>query len=252
MFTGLVSHIGVVNSAIKKGNDFRLEIDVDWCNEGQKSNHDGLILGESIAVRGVCLTVCEITQKGFVAQATTESLSRTTLGQLKRNERVNLERALRLSDRLGGHILQGHIDTVGKGRFSIQSANFKNHTPTGGIEMWIDIDSQWQRYIALKGSVAIDGVSLTVSSIDKDGFAVVLIPHTLQQLDQHWQSYPLRVNVEFDILGKHIERLLSFNSTQQQAFNHSKYNEKSRENNTQNTQADKRLLQKLLESGYST
>jgi len=161
---------------------------------------EGLRVGESVAVNGVCLTVTEVEREGFRAQLSAETLRRTTFGQLRAGRLVNLERALRPSARLGGHIVQGHVDGIGR---------FLDRRPEG--ESWIfrfAFPTDLRRYLVVKGSIAVDGISLTIAGLSETWFEVAIIPHT-------WRMTNLRelrpgdgVNLEVDVLAKYVERMM--------------------------------------------
>jgi riboflavin synthase len=193
MFTGLIADLGEVTALHAGAEGATLEIDTRLAGE--------LGEGDSIAVNGVCLTATEIRADGFAAQAMRETLDRSALGALVPGARVNLELPLRAADRLGGHVVQGHVDgtgTVG----AIDEQGFAR-------VLRIDEDgSGLGRYLVEKGSVAVNGVSLTVSALRDDGFEVSLIPETLQRTNLGSIAVGDRVNLEADILAKHVERLL--------------------------------------------
>jgi riboflavin synthase len=156
--------------------------------------------GDSIAVNGVCLTATALTPEGFSAQAMRETLERSSLAQLQAGARVNLELALRAQDRLGGHVVQGHVDGTGTVR-AVREEGFSR-------VLDIDTEPRLARYLVEKGSVAVDGVSLTVSALHESGFSVSLIPETLQRTNLGQIGEGSLVNIEVDILAKHVERLL--------------------------------------------
>jgi riboflavin synthase len=192
MFTGLVAELGSVVSVERDADGATLRI------QGRVAAQLGE--GDSVAVNGVCLTATDIAEDTFVAQAMIETLERSSLGTLQVGSQVNLELPLRASDRLGGHVVQGHVDGTG-----VVSA-IRNQGFARVLE--IEAETDLTRYLVEKGSVALDGVSLTVSAVTDDGFAVSLIPETLQRtnLGQIGEGSP--VNIEVDILAKHVERLL--------------------------------------------
>ncbi len=193
MFTGLVDELGEVSALLREGDGVTLEV----------RTHLGrrLTQGDSIAVNGVCLTATEIDGDRFSAQAMIETLRNTTLGDLEQGSAVNLELALQVGERLGGHFVQGHVDGTGTVS-AISSEGFAR-------ELSIEADGALLPYVALKGSIAIDGVSLTVSAVDERGFSVSLIPETLQRTTLGSAAVGDRVNLEVDMLAKHVERLLS-------------------------------------------
>jgi riboflavin synthase len=192
MFTGLIADLGSVNALHRSDAGATVEIRTLLAQE--------LTDGDSIAVNGVCLTAMNIHDGTFQAQAIAETLARSSLGALTAGASVNLELPLRIGDRLGGHVVQGHVD--GTGTVSqIRQEGFAR-------VLEIEIDPQLQRYLAEKGSVALDGVSLTVSALHERGFAVSLIPETLARTNLGGIGEGALVNVEVDIIAKHVERLI--------------------------------------------
>lgn len=192
MFTGLVEKVGVLNRVERRGADARLVISCDFPE---------LVLGESIAVDGACLTVDEILRDGFAAMASGETLERTTLGAASAGQRVHLERALALGARLGGHIVSGHVDAVGR---------VVEKMPRGrALRVTYELPSDLAPYVAEKGSIAIDGVSLTVNGVSKDRFWVMLVPFTRGETHLDRKQPGATVNLETDVLAKYIARLLT-------------------------------------------
>jgi riboflavin synthase len=195
MFTGIVEGTGTV-AALAVAADAggaRLEVEAPWL-AGQ------LALGESVAVNGCCVTVAEPTTAGFAADLVAETLRRTALGGLAAGARVNLERPLPLGGRLGGHLVQGHVDGI---------ARVLDRTPVGdGEEVRIELPPDLERYVVEKGSIAVDGVSLTVAGVGPGWFAVALVPHTLEvtTLGERRPGDP--VQLEVDVVAKYIERLV--------------------------------------------
>lgn len=194
MFTGLVEEIGVLRHITRGRDSARLHI------EAGKIAGD-LQLGDSVAVNGVCLTVVAFDHRSFTADVMAETLTKTNLGHLRANDRVNLERALRLGDRLGGHLVTGHIDGVG------QISRREEHDIA--ILLTIAAAPELLRYMVKKGSVAVDGTSLTVVDVGEQDFLVSLIPHTAHHTILGDKKPGDRVNLETDIIGKYIERLLA-------------------------------------------
>jgi riboflavin synthase len=193
MFTGLIADLGEVTS-LREGEDgATLEIETRLASE--------LGEGDSIAVDGVCLTATEVREAGFAAQAMRETLDRSALGALVLGARVNLELPLRAADRLGGHVVQGHVDGTG----TVGAIDEQGFARVLRIE---EDGSGLGRYLVEKGSVAVNGVSLTVSALRENGFEVSLIPETLQRTNLGAIAVGDRVNLEADILAKHVERLL--------------------------------------------
>ena len=195
MFTGIIEGLAKVKRLTMKGADAVLEI------EGGISLHD-VAIGDSIAVNGACLTVTTKTDQTFTADASAETLNKTTLRLLKAGDKVNLEKSLRVGGFVGGHFVLGHVDTAGR----ILSKTQKS----GSIIIAVAIDHQLSRYIVEKGSVAIDGISLTVNKLEKDRFYVNIIPHTAQNTTLTIKKEGDPVNIETDILGKYVEKLLHF------------------------------------------
>jgi riboflavin synthase len=192
MFTGLIADLGAVVGLELDQQGATLRIESPLVRELQE--------GDSIAVNGVCLTATKVDQGCFEAQAMHETLQRSSLGGLEVGARVNLELALRAADRLGGHVVQGHVDGTGTVR-RIREDGFARI-------LEIETDSSLARYLVEKGSIAVDGVSLTVSALEDGGFAVSLIPETLERTNLGRIVEGSRVNIEVDILAKHVERLL--------------------------------------------
>jgi riboflavin synthase len=189
MFTGLVREVGTVASMV----DGRLTIDAPETARGVQ-------LGDSIAIDGVCLTVVAHDDASLSFDAVPETLARTALGTLDHGSRVNLEPALRVGDALGGHYVQGHVDGVGPVR-SVE--------PEGeGRRVGFEAPAELLRYIVEKGSIAVQGTSLTVAAVDGTGFEVALIPHTLQATTLGTLEPDQRVNLEADVLAKYVEKLL--------------------------------------------
>ncbi len=195
MFTGLIEGVGQVAALEPRGGDVRLRIAV-----GSLPFAD-VALGESIAVSGVCLTVIEFDAGSFAADASTETLGLTTLGGMVVGQAVNLERAMRPSDRLGGHLVSGHVDGVGR-VLSIHD--------DGRAQRWrFAAPASLSKYIATKGSICVDGVSLTVNVVDAEGFEVALIPHTVSHTAFASTRVGDPVNLEIDLVARYVERLLS-------------------------------------------
>jgi riboflavin synthase len=199
MFTGLIECTGKVHSMQNKGLGMSVGIKV---NTGFVSE---LTLGESVAVDGACLTVTQWRHDVFWVDASSETIDRCTLGQKKLQDYVHLERALRLGDRLGGHWVSGHIDATG--------VLIKKEALGEAVCMYFQAPPTVMRYIVAKGSIAIDGASLTVNTLDELGFSIVLIPHSQSILQLSKYTIGTQVNLEADILGKYVEKLLNLNST---------------------------------------
>jgi riboflavin synthase len=193
VFTGLIADLGTVAALEQDGDGATLRIVTRLATE--------LGEGDSVAVNGVCLTAIYIDSQGFSAEAMNETLERSSLGRLRAGSPVNLELALRPTDRLGGHVVQGHVDGVGVVR-DIREEGFSRVVE-------IEIEPRLARYLVEKGSVALDGVSLTVSALDEGHFAVSLIPETIKRTNLANLDKGSVVNIEVDVLAKHVERLLS-------------------------------------------
>jgi len=192
MFTGIIEEVGVVHAVRRRGKAIALEIRA-------KRVHEGMKFGDSISIDGVCLTVAILHSEGFSVDVMPETMTRTTFHRLNSGSRVNLERALRLSDRLGGHIGSGHIDGTGR---IVERRREENAE-------WFQIETSPEilRYIVPKGSVAIDGVSLTVIGVGRRTFSVGIIPVTQQETTMLARQTGSDVNIECDIIGKYIEKL---------------------------------------------
>ncbi len=200
MFTGLIEDVGSVRNLAREGAAARLTVATGLPLES-------IVLGDSVAVNGACLTVVAKGGGELTFDASPETLERTTLGTLGSGAPVNLERALRLGDRLGGHIVTGHVDFI---------AHVSERRETSGnIVFGFRIPGQFARYLVAKGSVTIDGISLTVNTVSDDGFSVNIIPHTAAKTTLNGMRPGGRVNIETDILGKYVERLLAFGSAGQ-------------------------------------
>ncbi len=194
MFTGLIQAVGRIVAHEPRGGDLRLQIafaDLDRTE---------VALGESIAVSGVCLTVVAFNAETWAADVSNETLALTTLGSLPIGASVNLERALRASDRLGGHMVSGHVDGIA------QVAHVRDD---GRSQRWrFRVVPELLRFIASKGSVAIDGVSLTVNAVDDGGFEVNLVPHTIEHTAFAQTAVGAAANIEVDVVARYVERLL--------------------------------------------
>lgn len=194
MFTGIIEGVGRLAATEARGGDVRLRVDVG------SLPFDHVQLGESIAVNGVCLTVIDFDAHSFQADASTETLALTTLGQLAVDAPVNLERAMRPTDRLGGHLVSGHVDGLGR-VLSI-------HDDARAQRWRFAAPAALLRYIAKKGSICVDGVSLTVNEVDDEGFEVALIPHTVSHTAFAATGVGDAVNLEIDLVARYVERLL--------------------------------------------
>lgn len=193
MFTGIIEGVGrlIVKRTVGGGLAFDIEAEFDLIDPEE---------GESIAVSGVCLTAYNINRRRFSTDVSPETLSRTRLGSLRQGSMVNLERALMLSDRLGGHLVSGHVDTM---------AVAKNREELGDYTLFtFSLPDAFDRYVIEKGSITVDGASLTVNSCGPGFFSVSVIPHTLKVTTLGELKVGNKVNIEVDVLGKYIEKLL--------------------------------------------
>lgn len=194
MFTGIIEAIGEIKSMEQRAGDMRLRVATGKLDLGD------VALGDSIAVNGVCLTAVELPGDGFVADVSNETLSLTSLGNLKVGSAVNLEKALTLQTRLGGHLVAGHVDGLGEvvdRRDDARSIRFRVRAP-----------KELARYIAHKGSITVDGTSLTVNAVDGDIFELNIVPHTLQETIMAEYHGGRKVNLEVDLVARYLERLL--------------------------------------------
>ncbi|RPA57966.1 riboflavin synthase [Aerococcus agrisoli] len=200
MFTGIIEEIGKVK-AIQKGEKSSI------LTIAAKTVLADTIIGDSISVNGVCLTVTDLTADAFQMDVMAETLDRSNLGQLAIGQQLNLERALNLEKRLGGHIVSGHIDGVG----TIESFRQDDNA------VWVTISASPNllRYIIEKGSIAIDGISLTVARVDEVSFAVAIIPHTAEETILLKKAVGDTVNLECDLIGKYVEKLLGIGTFSQ-------------------------------------
>lgn len=198
MFTGIIEEQGIINSITSGKNSAILSIRCKKVLEGTK-------IGDSIAINGVCLTVTTMGNGGYTADVMHETLRRSSLGNLKKGDYVNLERAMAADGRFGGHIVSGHID--GTGIISDM------HEDDNAVWYTIGASQDILHYIVEKGSVTVDGISLTVACVDKQCFKVSTIPHTRQETNLSYKKVGSVVNLECDILGKYVEKFMSFSET---------------------------------------
>ncbi|MCS6779946.1 MAG: riboflavin synthase [Geminicoccaceae bacterium] len=194
MFTGIVTHRGVVER-IEDGCGRVLEI-------APLGAFEPVVVGASIAHAGICLTVASLTDRGWRVEASAETLARTTLGSWRPGERINLERSLRLGDELGGHLVFGHVDAVGE----ILAIEEK----PGGRRLSVSLPAELAPLVAVKGSIAVDGISLTVTEVEADRFATVIVPHTWAVTTLADRRPGDRVNLEADMLARYVARQLAF------------------------------------------
>ncbi|MCX7735450.1 MAG: riboflavin synthase [Candidatus Kapabacteria bacterium] len=193
MFTGLIEEIGIINSITSIGGGYKISV---------KANHmiNDLAVDDSVSINGACQTVVQVKGNIFEVEAVEETLRKTTLGSFRNGKKVNLERALTLNKRLGGHIVLGHIDCVGIVK-SIQPERT-------GILIEINYPQEFSKYVINTGSICMDGVSLTTAKAENDWFLVSIIPHTWNNTTLNLLKVGDKVNLEFDVIGKYVESLL--------------------------------------------
>jgi len=193
MFTGIIEEIGIIKQLNQSGNDALIVVQCKKVLEGTK-------IGDSIAIDGVCQTVTALSSNSFSAQVSSETLNVTTFSKLKNGNKINLERALTLNSRLGGHIVSGHVDGLGKIK-NIQKLN-------DFYTLKFEVEKDLTKYIAKKGSITINGVSLTVASTLNNEFDVAIIPHTFENTNLNTLKSGDFVNIETDVLAKYVEKIL--------------------------------------------
>lgn len=195
MFTGIIEELGSVRSIEERGENARVVIEAKFVTKG--TNH-----GDSIAVNGVCLTALDLHDDSFAADVSRETLQRSTLGSLKPGAPVNLERAVTPATRLGGHMVQGHVDARG------QFVSVESHGESWTLR--IAYPPEIARYLVFKGSVAVEGISLTIANLTEDYFEIAIIPKTWDVTNLSHLKPGDSVNLEVDVIGKYVERLLAF------------------------------------------
>jgi len=221
MFTGLIEETGTILNIKNSGEGKIFDIGANIVLEGTKR-------GDSISINGACQTVTEISGKSFSVFASKVTLDVTTLGRLNSGQKVNLERALTLSTRLGGHIVQGHVDVRGKIKNIKSDAN--------GIEITVSVTEDYMKYIVAKGSIAVDGISLTVVSAAGKDFTLYLIPETIENTIIKSWKVGSEVNIETDILARYVEQILKYGKGNP---------------SDKNKDDDTNLMNKLLENGFA-
>jgi riboflavin synthase len=194
MFTGIIEDIGVIQSLTPSGDDIRLSIKTN------KLDMSDVNLGDSIANNGVCLNVVEYNAHGFSADVSHETIKRTGFASYQAGSRVNLEKALQANGRLGGHIVSGHVDGVGEVLSLAQVGRY--------VEIWVHAPDSLAKYLAEKGSITVDGVSLTVNQVKGAKFLLTLIPHSLQETIIGQYQKGTKVNLEVDVIARYLERLV--------------------------------------------
>ncbi len=193
MFTGIIEHLGKVTQIKKQADSAVIVVDIAQMSKDVNS-------GDSIAINGACLTVTHIKGSEVSFDVSTETLSKTTIGELKTSDRVNVESSLRIGDKLGGHFVTGHVDGVG--------VINRKESETGQCTMWFSVSKELANMMIKKGSVAVDGISLTIVDLEEKSFSVALIPYTLEETSLGFKKVGQKVNIETDMLGKWVKRIL--------------------------------------------
>jgi riboflavin synthase len=197
MFTGIIEELGRVRSIERRGEGVRIVIGAEIVTADANE-------GDSISVNGVCLTALEVQRNSFAADGSRETLDRSTLGRLGSGSAVNLERAVTPTTRLGGHIVQGHVDARGK------FMNAMDHGGSWTVRIWYP--KEVARYLVFKGSIAVEGISLTIAGLAEDYFEIAVIPKTWQMTNLSHLRPGDEVNLEVDVIAKYVERIMSFNA----------------------------------------
>ena len=200
MFTGIVEELAQIKSIKPKSKGIRYAISAEVVV-------DDLNIGDSISVNGVCLTIVKRGKDSFCIDLVEETLNKSNLGELKVGDSVNLERAMKVSDRLGGHIVQGHVETLG--------VILEKQMQDEEAILSVGLDPEWMRFCIPKGSITLDGVSLTIARINGNIIEIALIPHTLENTTLGIKGKSETLNIETDIIGKYIDRLLSFDAEEE-------------------------------------
>ncbi|MFV0488252.1 MAG: riboflavin synthase [Vibrio fluvialis] len=195
MFTGIVEAVGTLTAITPKGEDITISVDAGKLDMGDVK------LGDSIATNGVCLTVVEFNSHSYSADLSLETLKKSGFADYKVGDKVNLEKAMLPTTRFGGHIVSGHVDGVGE---------IVERNPVGrAIELWVAMPAELSKYVAEKGSITVDGISLTVNDLRKNAFKLTIVPHTTQETTIDHFQVGRKVNLEVDVLARYLERLLS-------------------------------------------
>lgn len=195
MFTGIIEAVGTIRQLDARGSDYRIEIDSGKLDLGDVK------LGDSIASNGVCLTVVALTDGGFAADVSGETVACTGFGSYQRGQKINLEKAVTPTTRLGGHMVSGHVDGVG---------TISELIPNGrSCDYWVKAPASLMRYIAEKGSITVDGISLTVNGLKEDSFRLTIVPHTTGETTIGQFQPGTRVNLEVDLVARYLERLMT-------------------------------------------
>lgn len=194
MFTGIIQSIGTIKDLQPKGGDIALVVNT------AKLDMSDVVLGDSIAVNGVCLTAIALSDSSFTADVSRETLSLTSLGALSKGSKVNLEKALTLQTRLGGHMVSGHVDGLGE--------VVSRHNDGRSTRFKIKAPDELAKYIAAKGSITIDGISLTVNIVDGALFEINIVPHTIQETIVDAYQAGTKINLEVDVVARYLERLI--------------------------------------------
>lgn len=195
MFTGIVEAVGTLTAITPKGEDITISVDAGKLDMGDVK------LGDSIATNGVCLTVVEFNSHSYSADLSLETLKKSGFADYKVGDKVNLEKAMLPTTRFGGHIVSGHVDGVGE---------IVERNPVGrAIELWVAMPAELAKYVAEKGSITVDGISLTVNDLRKNAFKLTIVPHTTQETTIDHFQVGRKVNLEVDVLARYLERLLN-------------------------------------------
>ncbi|CCN47008.1 riboflavin synthase subunit alpha [Vibrio nigripulchritudo MADA3029] len=201
MFTGIVEAVGTLTAITPKGEDISVTV------ETGKLDMADVKLGDSIATNGVCLTVIEFTENSYTADLSVETMNKTGFTQYQAGDKVNLEKAMLPNTRFGGHIVSGHVDGIGE----IVERNQVGRA----VEFWVDMPAEISKYVAEKGSITVDGISLTVNALRKNAFKLTIVPHTSLETTINDFQVGRKVNLEVDVLARYMERLLQGNQHQE-------------------------------------